>query len=322
MDETEIKQAALGLGFTTVGIAPAAIEVGHEFLRKWLNAGWSGTMDYMVTREALRMGAERLLPNARSVIVVTLNYFQPGPPRPGYSRIAQYAKGRDYHKVLRSKLKRLASNLDPSESHRVAVDSAPVLERAYAHAAGLGWFGKNTMLIDSRRGSWFFIGTILTTQALKPDRPSLGGCGSCRACIDACPTGAIQLLEGRYAVDSRKCISYLNIEHRGDIEARLDELHGWTFGCDICQEVCPFNQPRPSQPLRAQVTSEPDLNERALPSLADLAMLSEAEWSKLTEGRALRRAGYDRLTKIAQHQAKKREPWREPDGDPTYGDKD
>lgn len=302
MTESEIKKAALDLGFTTVGIAPVQVELGHEFLLDWLAQGWNGTMDYMVRHAELRRSAENLLPGARSAIVVTLNYHQPGEAGPGQARIAQYAKGRDYHKVLRKKLRKLALKLGDDFGTRVCVDSGPMLERAYAQAAGLGWFGKNTMLIDSRRGSWFFIGCLLTTQTLEPDSASEGGCGSCRKCLDACPTGAIQPLGDRYAVDSRKCISYLTIEHKGPIP--LDQLHGWTFGCDVCQEVCPFNQPRASQPLRSTPTTEPDFREHPVPPLSALAELSEDEWSTLTEGRALRRAGYERLVRIAQYQAR------------------
>jgi epoxyqueuosine reductase len=176
------------------------------------------------------------------------------------------------------------------------------LEREYAHRAGLGWFGKNTMLIDSRSGSWFVIGLLLTTLDIEPDLPAQGGCGTCRACIDACPTGAIVWLEqgGRWAVDARRCISYLTIEAPAEADARIGD---WTFGCDVCQEVCPFNARRGSQPLRARPTSEPDfLRHSPVPGmpLEQIERLTPEEWDAATQGSPIRRAGYDGLRRVAR----------------------
>lgn len=305
MSTTEsVKKEALRLGFDTVGVASTSSPDGFGFYQDWLARGMHAGMDYLVRHAALRGDLDSLLPGVRSAVAVTLNYHQPEASMVG-PRIAQYARGRDYHRVLRNKLKRLADALDevaPGHRHRACVDSAPILEREIAHRAGLGWFGKNTMLIDSRRGSWFFIGILLTTAPLEPDRPSAGGCGTCRACIDACPTGAIVEVDGRWQVDSRKCISYLTIEHRGTFEANQAEMIGdWTFGCDVCQDVCPFNQPRETQPLRAQPTAEPDfLKRRELPSLTDLSQLTYEEWDRLSEGSALRRAGFEGLRRNAR----------------------
>lgn len=294
-----IKATATGLGFDLVGVCAATPAQTSEAYREWLALGFAGSMDYLRRHAPLKESPEHLLPGVRSVIAVGLNYNQPNPPRSGFPRVARYALGRDYHKVLRAKLRRLADAL-PDAGHRICVDSAPILEREYAQRAGLGWFGKNTMLIDSKRGSWFLIGLLLTTLEVEPDEPAVGGCGTCSACIEACPTGAIVNANGRWMVDARRCISYLTIE--APLEAD-DRVGDWTFGCDVCQEVCPFNQPRDSQPLRAKATSEPDFLKRTdllhLP-LAEVAQLEAAPWSRLTAGSPIRRAGHEGLRRIAK----------------------
>jgi epoxyqueuosine reductase len=288
-----IKAKALDLGFTTVGIAPAnPVPEALTTYRNWLESGFQADMGYLEEHEVLKQNPQSLLEGAQSVIAVTLNYYQDPTQSPIESagKIARYALGRDYHKVLRSKLNRLGREVqreNPESKVRACVDSAPILDRAYASLAGLGWFGKNTMLIDSKRGSWFFIGLLLTTVPYETDELSVGGCGTCRKCIDACPTGAIKLLGGKYQVDSRSCISYQTIENKGDLSV---DTHGWAFGCDICQEVCPFNQPRESQPLRGIETQEPDFR---LPLAAKLrAEMSEGQWDLATQGSPIRRAGH------------------------------
>lgn len=285
-----IKARALELGFSTVGVAPALpVPEALATYRKWLENGFDADMTYLSKHESLKQSPTNLLEGCQSVIAVSLNYYQEPEERDG--KIARYALGRDYHKVLRSKLSRLAKSIEqdfPESLNRACVDSAPILDRAYASIAGLGWFGKNTMLIDSKRGSWFFIGLLLTTVPFDLDEPSVGGCGNCRKCIDACPTGAIKLLGDRYQVDSKSCISYQTIENKGDLTVDTD---GWLFGCDVCQEVCPFNQPRLSQPLRANLTSESDF---LLPLAARVrSVQNEAEWDLATKGSPIRRAGYD-----------------------------
>jgi epoxyqueuosine reductase len=284
-----IKAKALEQGFTTAGVAPAIpIPEALDTYRKWLESGFQADMLYLEEHEVLKQDPKNLLEGAQAVIAVSLNYYQVPPESDG--KIARYALGRDYHKVIRSKLNRLGREVQKEHvgsEVRVCVDSAPILDRAYASLAGLGWFGKNTMLIDSKRGSWFFIGLLITTVPYEADEPSVGGCGTCRKCIEACPTGAIKLLNDRYQIDSRSCISYQTIENKGDITV---DTAGWAFGCDICQEVCPFNQPRETQPLRAIVTSEPDF---LLPMAAGMrADMTEGEWDVATQGSPIRRAGY------------------------------
>jgi len=300
----ELKARARELGFEGVGVCAPVPSPHLAEYRAWLEKGYHGTMDYLSRQLSLRSSPLTLLPTAQSVVAVTLNYNQPNPPRPGYPRIARYALGRDYHKVLRGKLRRLSSWIQaayPDSECRACVDSAPIFERDYAHLAGLGWFGKNTMLIDSKRGSWFFIGLLLTSVSFAIDSPSEGSCGTCRKCIEACPTGAIVFEEGRWQVDARSCISYLTIEHKGPINSRFEDKIGeWTFGCDICQEVCPFNEVRESQPLRGLSTSEADfLKKREWPTLKQLAQIEESEWDELTKGSAARRTGIEGLKRNA-----------------------
>jgi epoxyqueuosine reductase len=301
VDEEALKLRALDLGFDTVGVCDAKPAPHHDFYKRWLARGHHGTMDYLESHLPLKEHPENLLPGVRSVIAVTLNYNQPNPPQPGRPRIARYALGRDYHKVLRGKLKALSRWIEeahPGAQCRPCVDSAPIFERDYANLAGLGWFGKNTMLIDSHRGSWFFIGVLLTTVPFEADAPAVGGCGTCTRCIEACPTGAIVFEDGRWQIDARRCVSYLTIEHRGEIHT---DTHGWTFGCDVCQEVCPFNQPRESQPLRAAMTREPDFQPRhSWPSLAEVAELDEGKWEELTQGSAIRRTRLDGMRRNAR----------------------
>lgn len=300
----ELKQAGLALGFQSIGVSSSLPPVSLPLYADWLDHGHHGSMGYLKESLPLRSDPQTLLPGARSVVAVTLNYNQPNPERPGQPKIARYALGRDYHKVMRGKLKRLSAWMDanlPSGRHRACVDSAPILEREYAHLAGLGWYGKNTCLIDTRKGSWFFIGLLLTTLDLEFDAPELGSCGTCSRCVAACPTECIVFEDGRWQIAAERCISYLTIEHRGAIRQELrSKIGGWTFGCDVCQEVCPFNAPREHQPERARPTSEPDfLERRNWPSLVELASVSEPHWDHATRGSAVRRAGTNGLRRNA-----------------------
>ncbi len=300
----QIRKRATELGFDNVGFCSADPPASMPYYDAWLAKGRHGTMGYLKRNRHVRADPKSLLPEAKSVIAVAMNYYQPNPHSPGMPHIARYALGRDYHKVLRQRLKKLVAFIEesnPGAKHRTCVDSAPVLEREYANRAGLGWYGKNTMLIDSRRGSWFFIGLVLTTLDIKPDKPAVGGCGTCTKCVDACPTGAIIKDDGRWQVNATRCISYLTIEHKGEIDPELEKkLGGWTFGCDVCQEVCPFNAERENQPGRARTTTIPDfLDMREWPPLKELAHLDEKTWDVLTRGSPVRRTGLVSLRRIA-----------------------
>ncbi len=297
MTKEELNQLAFDLGFSAVGVADPEAPVHLEFYRRWIGRGFAAHMDYLESHAPLKESPHNLLPSVRSVIVVALDYNQEPETDPDRPKIARYALGRDYHKVIRSKLKILARELAkhlPLVETRVCVDSAPILEREYANLAGLGWFGKNSCLIDSQRGSWFLIGVLLTSAEFERNKPSFGGCGSCTKCVDSCPTGAIVFDDGRWQVDSRRCISYLTIEHKGELSsAQEGQLDGWTFGCDVCQEVCPFNEVRESQPLRGRPATDRDLlARRSWPKLTDLLTLSSSEWNEITRGSAVRRVGH------------------------------
>lgn len=296
-----LKEQARACGFELVGIAAAGASQTHHQYVSWLDRGMHGEMAYLARSVALREDVRNLLPTARSVMAVGA-FYSPAAPAQG-PKIARYALGRDYHKALRMRLRRLDRWLgaEVGAESRVCVDSAPVLEREWAQRAGLGWFGKNTCLIHSRKGSWFVIGLLLTSADLEPDLPAEGGCGQCRACIEACPTGAIVQADGRWQVDARTCVSYLTIEKRGPFSAGQARAVGdWTFGCDVCQEVCPFNAPRPNQPERAPEPVIGDFAPRGpWPSLEEVAKIGQEEWDRLTQGSAVRRAGLEGLHRNA-----------------------
>ncbi len=244
----EIKAfAVVEAGFDLVGISRAELPSHHgKAIESWVEDGFAGTMGYMVRDGKKRAHPEAILPDARSVISLAVNYHHPEDPRPegaGTGKVAKYAYGADYHKVIGKKLKTLAQFIRQSGGEearvKVYVDTGPVLEKAFAQAAGLGFFGKNTNIITRNYGSWVFLASILTNLELEADAPHTGSCGSCRICIDACPT---QALLGDYRLDARRCISYLTIESKEPIPLELKgRLGEWAFGCDICQDVCPYN---------------------------------------------------------------------------------
>lgn len=313
ISSADVKRIAQEVGANIVGICSAAPPQSLAAFDEWIADGFYGEMDYMARSRPLRADPAQLLPGAKSAIVIGVNYRSSTRPSPDEAKIAEYARGRDYHRVLRALLKRLSRQLlqvVPEAQFRACVDSAPILEREYAHRAGLGWYGKNTMLINSHRGSWFFLGCLLTTLELTPDAPALGGCGTCRACIDACPTGAIVFHRDRWQVDARQCISYLTIEKRGQFSAQEEQAIGdWTFGCDVCQDVCPFNQSRESQPLRAEEAKLLDFAEpRKWPPVEEIANLSREDWDRLSTGSPVRRAGYEGLRRNAAANLRNRRP--------------
>ena len=247
-----VKRRAEELGFVACGITDPSPIVDGGWLDRWLASGYAGVMRYLHRQARKRKDPGLIIPEAKSVVVVLDNYYDgqadPGPP----PRVARYARGEDYHTVTRERLEPLADLLR-SHGARIAhtfVDSGPVPERALALRAGLGWIGKNTMLIRPGTGSFFFIGTVFTDLALAPDASdATDHCGTCTRCLEACPTGA--LVEPR-VLDATRCISYLTIEQKGPIPADVaEQLDGWVFGCDICNEVCPWNQ-RFAQPTSAE----------------------------------------------------------------------
>ncbi len=297
--EEVIKSLALEAGFDLAGITAAEPSVFSEAYRSWIDKGYAGEMEYLARNLHRRLDPRELLPNARSIIVVAMNYYSdteegPGTPTvdPERGIFARYARGDDYHEVISNRLKSLWSAIrlliDGEAEAKIFVDTGPILEREVARRAGLGWFGKNTMLINTRKGSYFFLGEIITTLKLEPDSPAIGSCGTCTACIDACPTGAIT---APYEIDSRKCISYLTIELKGEIPMELapaiSESGNRIYGCDICQEVCPFNI------RRSTPTTEPAFQPREITSnqlLSDLSLLSEEEFREKFRRSPVKRA--------------------------------
>lgn len=291
----EVVRACLGLGFAAAGIARAEPSSRAGELREWLAAGKHGTMEWLGEYLDERVDVTRLLPGARSVIVVADAYSQPAeemadaPLPPGSGRIARYARGEDYHTVLRRRLKRLADTLRGSPmgkdaGFRAFVDSGPAMEREHAERAGLGWIGKHTLLIHPQRGSWLLLGGIATTLDLAPEPDASGvadHCGSCSRCIDACPTGAIT----PYSIDARRCVSYLTLEHDGPIDPALHEGIGENIlGCDVCQEVCPFNHAE--HDARVKLT----VNEAYAPARGpgpSLPLLEILNWSESDRSRVL-----------------------------------
>lgn len=297
-----VKQWALEAGFDRCGVARAAPIGRSDYLTAWLAAGRAGSMSYLHRNLNIRLDPAQILPGARSAIVTALNYHQPNPARieeaAGSGRVAMYAWGEDYHVVLRDKLRAVASrmreSLDEAFEARVCVDTAPIVERELAAAAGIGWIGKNTLVMHQDLGSYFFLGVIITTLELTPDEPSADHCGSCRACLDACPT---QAFVAPYQMDASRCISYLTIEHRGDVAAPFAQPIGdWVFGCDVCQEVCPFNRDAPTtnEPRFAATRVAPTIELRELLDANDDALRArfrDSAMSRATPDMLRRNAG-------------------------------
>lgn len=285
-----VKARAAALGFDACGIAVAGNVDPEDRFGAWLARGFHADMDWLAATRALRQDACARLPGARTVIVVARSYYHPRPEaQQGSGRIARYAWGKDYHKVLKSPLKQLARFVDALEvgsKSCTSIDSKAVMERAWAERAGLGWVGRNSLVLNRTLGSWFVLGTVISTVALAPDAPTEAHCGTCRACVDACPTGAI--VEDA-VVDAGRCISYQTIENRGSIPEALHAPMGdWIFGCDICQEVCPWNR-------FAEPAVTPGFLPRdgiANPDLAALVATDEATFDAYFAGTPVRRATY------------------------------
>ncbi len=292
---SKIKTYAKSLGFDAVGIThPDTLSESKQDLKRYFEEDRHGTMSWLANTAEQRVHPKAYFTEARAVVMVALNYFRKSekfqyPADTG--TISVYARGRDYHKVLRQKLKDLSrwiSQEIPFARGRIFVDSFPIMEKPLAVRAGLGWLGKNTTLLLKGKGSYFFLGGILINLDLKPDTPFTAEyCGSCQNCLKACPTGA---LDRPYQLDSRKCISYLTIEHHGSIENQLqDKMDNLIFGCDICQMVCPWNQ---KFATHCQVDDFKNRFKKGQISLGRLSQLSRRLFDKMFEGTPIRRCGY------------------------------
>ncbi|MFM8251336.1 MAG: tRNA epoxyqueuosine(34) reductase QueG [Planctomycetota bacterium] len=281
----ELKQAARKLGFSLAGICVAHASPAFHRLNQWLDAGYDGEMAYLRQRRAAYEHPRGVLPGVRSLLMLGWNYrtVEPAELQPGQGRVARYALATvDYHDLLHDRLrqlKQLVLRHFPQAAVRGVVDSAPLLEREYGRAAGLGWIGKNTLLLNREAGSWFFLAALLTDLPLPADEPfTADHCGSCRACLDACPT---QAFPQPYLLDARRCISYATIEHRGPLTHEWhDQVGDWVFGCDICQEVCPWNR-------RVAVTEAPDFTPH--PLLNPLELVPLFSWDEAEFRRQFRR---------------------------------
>jgi epoxyqueuosine reductase len=295
---TDIKRWGGELGFQQVGIADCELGPEEQRLAEWLARGWHGDMDYMAAHGTKRSRPAELVPGTVRVISARMNYLAAGAAEaagvlndPAAAYFSRYALGRDYHKVMRGRLQRLAERITAQVGlfrYRAFTDSAPVMEVPLAQKAGLGWRGKHTLLLNREAGSYFFLGEIYTDLPLPVDAAADEHCGSCTKCITACPTGAIV---GPYQLDARRCISYLTIEHKGAIPEALRPLVGnRVYGCDDCQVACPWNR-------FAQVTGEPDFavrNGLDSASLCELFAWTEGQFHERLAGSAIHRIGYER----------------------------
>ena len=289
---------AAALGFTP----PRIVDIGTidekwaEHLASFIDKGHHGTMDWLADTQTRRAHPKALWPKARSAIVLGLNYGPKDDPlrdleQGAQGNISVYARGRDYHSLIKGRLKELAGLIarDTGEDVKVFVDTAPLMEKPLAALAGLGWQGKHTNLVSREYGSWLFLGVILSAAALTPDAPEIDNCGSCRACLDICPTDAFT---GAYKIDARKCISYLTIEYKGVVELGLRERMGnRIYGCDDCLAVCPWNK-FAQDGREVKLAAREDMS---LPSLAELSTLSETEFRTRFAGSAVKRIGRDQF---------------------------
>ena len=300
MTAAEIKARAAELGFDACGIAPAGAFKELAFLRTWLDRGYAGEMRYLERSAERRADVRAVMPSARSVVCLATVYNTDRPystevADPGAAMIARYAWGDDYHEIIERRMDALVAWMrergGPAFEARAYVDTGPVQERVYAQYAGIGWIGRNTCVINPDLGSWLFLSEIICSLALEPDAPALDQCGTCRLCLDSCPTGAIV---SPYVLDATECLSYVTIELKGTIPMhQRDGIGRHVYGCDVCQEVCPWN----AQPSHADRPASPWLP-RAMfdgPSLASLWRTPDAELRQAFKGSAMTRAGVPRL---------------------------
>ncbi len=287
----QLKAEAQSLGFQLVGVCPAVTPTGYHRFLEWLELGYGGQMDYLSSRAAAYQHPQHVLVGVRSILMLGMSYFTETRRRPGLGEgnIASYAWGDvDYHDVIHERLRslcRVLQSLCPDANARGVVDTAPLLEREFGQLAGLGWVGKNTLLLNKTHGSYFLLAALLTDQALDYDQPfQVDHCGTCRACLDACPTAAFPQ---PYVLDATRCISYLTIELREAVPTDLrGQWEDWLFGCDVCQEVCPWNH---EPPLTSDSTYQPPANGNPI-QLAGLFFLSEDQFRMRFRKTALWRA--------------------------------
>ncbi|MEM1025085.1 MAG: tRNA epoxyqueuosine(34) reductase QueG [Myxococcota bacterium] len=292
MDARALKARAAELGFDACGIARAGPADPEGRLRDWLARERHGPMDYMARNVAEREDVERVVPGARSVVALAMSYRREAPPR-GPLKVSRYVTARDYHKVLRKRLRKLRKSIleaFPEAAVKPSVDTSPVLERAWAARAGIAWIGKSCMAISPRLGTYSFLGTLITDVGFEADEPMPDRCGSCTRCLDACPT---QAFVGPRELDARRCITTWNVEERTRGVEALPELHGWLAGCDVCQEVCPWN--------KFGVEADPELeaqSELSWPTIQ--ACVQDPErLEALIRGTALQRTGASALRRNA-----------------------
>ena len=288
LDSDRIKQKALELGFHKVGIAAVDEPPSQSSLTHWLTQGYHADMMWMT--DPKRQDIHQLLPEVESVICLALNYYTPHdrPTDPQYAKISRYGWGRDYHRILHKKLKAFTTWLTAQDHHilaRYCADTAPIQDKVWAEKAGIGWIAKNSNVITREYGSWVFLGEVLTNLKLSPDRPHTQHCGTCTRCIDACPTQAIAQ---PFVIDANRCIAYHTIENRAETipEEISTQMQGWVAGCDICQDVCPWNQ------RFAQETDCSDFHPypwNVAPTLETIASQSNEEWNQRLPSSALRR---------------------------------
>ncbi len=298
--EEAIKAEAARLGFAQCGFTRVdAVEGAGREVRRWIEAGRHGTMGWMETRSHHRVSPTALWPEARSAVALAMSYAPAADPRaladrPDIGRVSVYAQGGDYHKTVKKALKALARFIverAPSEL-KVFVDTAPVMEKPLAQAAGLGWQGKHTNLVSREHGNWLFLGIILTSLDLQPDAPAEQGlhCGSCTRCLDACPT---QAFDGPHRIDARRCISYLTIEHDGPIPPEFrDSIGNRIYGCDDCLAACPWNRFAEAAAANRAFLPRAEL---AAPRLADLLDLNDAGFREMFAGSPIKRIGRNRM---------------------------
>jgi len=301
INSSVVKEKATNLGFHKVGIAAVdrADATEAQRLQAWIALGYHADMEWMANPK--RQDIRSVMPEARSLVCVALNYYTPHqrPEGEEYAKISRYGWGRDYHKVMHKKLKQLVTwlkSLDESVRARYYADTGPVQDKVWAQQAGIGWIAKNGNVITREYGSWVFLGEVLTNLELESDRPSTQHCGTCTRCLQACPTGAITQ---PFVVDANRCIAYHTIENRADElpETVTPHLQGWVAGCDICQDVCPWNQRFANTTDVAEFQPYPA---NLAPQLIELAQISDQEWDKRFPASALRRIKPEMLRRNAR----------------------